>query len=327
MAEKPRKLTANMRATSTLSSAPGSPMGKRLPIEIENCLDKLRVRPNAATDALRKHVLIPEDSTPSVQALSTGLLHLATISRPGAMLVECLCAFSIYAQDVQVNALADAITTKLAPIIEIQAAIHEHRNDQQHQLDEMVDTQEKLNKAVEGTVGRLTTEVHGLIEGQRQLTKELEGVRRMHTELTTTTELLQTATAKAEEVLRNTPATSQPATGGARPTYAATVTHILPTSHSIAVNRQEAQFHKVLIDIHRDVDATGESAVQLTEQELVQKAMLALELMRNSGHAHPDNMRFLTVKHLQHGGLLYELNSKEATAWLQRPENMKLFTN
>ena len=38
-------------------------------------------------------------------------------------------------------------------------------------------------------------------------------------------------------------------------------------------------------------------------------------------------MRFLTVKPLRHGRLLYELNSKEAAAWLQRPENMKPFTN
>ena len=76
------------------------------------------------------------------------------------------------------------------------------------------------------------------------------------------------------------------------------VMHILPTSHSIAVNRQEAQFHKVLIDIHHDVDASGVSAVQLTKQELVQKAMFALELMRDAGHPHPPDMRFLTVKRL-----------------------------
>ena len=327
MAEKTRKLAANTRATSTLSSAPGSPTGKRLPFEIESCLDKLRARPGAATDVLRKHVLIPEDSTPSTQALSTGLLHLATSSRPGAMLVECLCAFSIYAQEVHTNTLADAIATKLTPIIEIQAAIHEHRDDQQQRLNEAIDTQERLNMAVEGTVGRLTTEVHGLIEGQKQLTRELEGVRRLQSELTAATGLLQMTTAKAEEALGRTQTTSQLAANGTRPTYAATVTHILPTSHSIAVNRQEAQFRKVLIDIHRDADATGESMVQLTEQELVQKAMLALELMRDAGHPHPANMRFLTVKRLRHGGLLYELNSKEAAAWLQRPENMKPFTN
>ena len=279
MAEKTRKLTANTRATSTLSSAPGCPTSKRIPFEIEACLDKLRARPNAASDVLRKHVLIPEDSTPNMQALTTGLLHLATSSRPGAMLVECLCAFSIYAQEIQVGDLANAITTRLTPIIEIQAGMHEHRDDQQHRLEDMIDTQEKLNKVVEGTVGRLTSEVHGLIEGQKQLTRELEGVRRLQTELTTATGLLQTATTKTEEALRRTPTTPPLASNSTRPTYAVTVTHILPTSHSIAVNRQEVQFHKVLIDIQRDVDASGVSAVQLTEQELVQKAMLALELM------------------------------------------------
>ena len=192
MAEKTRKLNANTRATSTLSSAPGSPTSKRLPFEIEACLDKLRARPNAASDILRKHVLITEDSTPNMQALTTGLLHLATSSRPGAILVECLCAFSIYAQEIHVGGLADAITARLTPIIEIQAGMHKHRDDQQHRLEDMIDMQEKLNKAVEGMVGCLMTEVHGLIEGQRQLTRELDEVRHLQTELTAATGLLQT---------------------------------------------------------------------------------------------------------------------------------------
>lgn len=243
------------------------------------------------------------------------------------MLVECLCAFSIYAQEIHADTLADAIAAKLTPIVQIQAGLQDHREDQQTRLDEMIDAQEKLNKAVEGTVGRMTTEVHGLIEGQKQLAKEIEGVRRLQTELTTTTGLLQTTAAKADEALRQSPAASLPPSNGSRPTYAATVTHILPTSHSLAVNRQEAQFRKVHIDIDRDASAAGESAVHLTEPELVRKAMLALELMRDAGHPHPEGMRFLTVKRLRHGGLLYELNSKESASWLQRPENMKPFTN
>ena len=279
MAEKTRKRAADTRATSTLSSAPGSPTTKRLPIEIESCLESLRARPNAATEILRKHVLIPEDATPTVEALTTGLLHLAISSKPGAMLIECLCAFSLYAQEIHVNTLVDSITTKLAPIAAIQAGILDHRDDQQQKLDDLMETQERLNATVDGTIGRLTTEVRGLIEGQKLLTREIEGVRRLQDDLTNATGLLQTATARAEEVLRQAPTTRPGPPEGTRPSYAATVTHILPTSHSLAVNRQEAQFRKVLVDIHHDVDASGESTVQLTEQELVQKAMLALELM------------------------------------------------
>ena len=327
MADKTRKQAATTRATSTLSSAPGSPTSRRLPAEIEACLDRLRARPNAATDVLRKHVLIPEDAAPSMHALATGLLHLATSSRPGATLTECLCAFSLYAQEVQINTLADAVTAKLTAFAGIQAGIVDDQEEQHRRLGEMVETQERLNATVEGTVGRLAAEVHGLMEGQKQLTREIEGVRRLQTELTTTTGLLQNAAAKTEEALQRAPAPQPPTLAGARPTYAATVTHILPTSHTMMVNRQEAQFRKVLIDIHRDVDASGVSAVQLTEQELIQKAMLALELMSGAGHQHPDGMRFLTVKRLRHGGLLYELNTKEAASWLQRPENMKPFTN
>ncbi|EPS99844.1 hypothetical protein FOMPIDRAFT_1050187 [Fomitopsis schrenkii] len=101
--------------------------------------------------------------------------------------------------------------------------------------------------------------------------------------------------------------------------------HVLPTLHTASVAKQEAQFQKVLIDVMRSDGAT--EAAPLSAAEYVQKAMVALDLMHADNHPPPDGQRFLTVKRLPCGSLLYKLNTKEGTTWLQRPENMHYFTD
>ena len=326
MADKSRRPMASTRANSSFSPLAAPSSSKPLPAEIEACLDRLRAHPQNATDALRKYKLIPEDSTPNVGALTTGLLHLAASSKLGATALESICAFAIYAESIQTNVLAEAVTQKIEPAIEVIAGIAEHRDDQQERLADLIGTQEQLNTTVDGTVGRLATEVQGLVEGQRRLAKELEGVRRLQNDLTDLTARLTTAAEKAEVNARQLPATSQQQDGALRPSYAAMVTHILPTSHTMTITRQDAQFRKVLIDRPKGPNGEDAPPLQLTDQELVKKASLALELMRETGHSPPEGARFLTVKRLRHGGLLYELNTKEAASWLQQPENMRPFT-
>ena len=328
MAERSRKPTPATRASSTLPSLAGSPTARRLPVEIETCLDRLRAQPQSATDILRKNSLIPEDATPGMHALVSGLLHLAASSKLGATAVECLCAFAVYADEIQTETLAARVTKSVQPILAIQADLIDTRDEQQHRFDELIGTQEKLNREVEGTVGRLATEVHKLVEGQQRLAQELEGVRRLQTDLTSAADRFTAATtASTRNPAPDTPPSSMPRTDFARPTYAATVTHALPTSHSLNVARQDAQCRKILVDLRKQDDSDDMPLAQLNEQELVKKAALALDIMRESGHTPPAGLRFLTVKCLRHGGLLYELNSKEGATWLQKQENMKPFTD
>ncbi|EPS96575.1 hypothetical protein FOMPIDRAFT_92287 [Fomitopsis schrenkii] len=124
---------------------------------------------------------------------------------------------------------------------------------------------------------------------------------------------LEATATQAEETICNHPPPPPPLADAAptgRPSYAATVMHVLPTLHAASITRQEAQFHKVLIDI-KTVDG-GTAAAPLS----------VAEYMHTNNHPPPDGLRFLTVKRLDQGGLLYEVNTKEGTYWLQRPENM-----
>ena len=180
-----------------------------------------------------------------------------------------------------------------------------------------------------GVAGRITKEVKTIAEGHTQLAKELEEVRSLQRNLTNTLERLATTTAKAEEALRNPPAATPHARSGpdltGRPTYAATLTHVLPASHATSLVRQDTQFRQVLIDIKGGDNE--ETTPVLTEAEYVKKAMVTLDLMRDDNFPPPDNLRFLTVRRLRNGGLLYEINTREGAAWLQKPDNMRQFTS
>lgn len=170
-----------------------------------------------------------------------------------------------------------------------------------------------MQRELTGAVGLLSSEVRGLADSHMRLTKELDGVRSLQAELTTALGRLEATATQAEETICNHPPPPPPLADAAptgRPSYAATVMHVLPTLHAASITRQEAQFHKVLIDI-KTVDG-GTAAAPLS----------VAEYMHTNNHPPPDGLRFLTVKRLDQGGLLYEVNTKEGTYWLQRPENM-----
>lgn len=295
------------------------PTSKQLPLEIENALNKLRATPNAATDCLRRYQLIPEDSELSSDTLSTGLLHFAASpnAKLGAWAIETICAFAIYVQDIRTEKLTDAIWHKLKPELATQAIQHiDSERIQEEQSRKQEGLLEGQEREMSGVAGRITKEVKTITEGHAQLAKELDEVRSLQRNLITTLERLATTTAKAEETLRNPPAPALHTHSGpdpaSRPTYAAMLMHVLLASHATSLIRQDAQFRQVLIDIKGGDNE--EAASVLTEAEYVKKAMVTLDLMCDDNFPPPDNLHFLTVKHLRNGGLLYEINMREGAA-------------
>lgn len=331
MGDSSRRATPNTRAASVnLDAMTKVPTSKQLPLEVSNAMNKMRATPDAATDCLRQWQLIPEDTRVSSEALTTGLLHFAAMPKAklGAWAIEVICAFAVYAQDVRADNLATTVWERLKPAMVIRGEQHEdleelkrQREEQQRRQEELLDGQERAQLELVGAVGTLSKEIRGLAEGHARLTKELDAVRTLQAELTTSLGRLDATTTRAEapQPMASTAPT-------ARPSYAATVMHVLPTSHATSIARQEAQFRKVLIDIKKTDDGAA-AAAPLTAAEYVQKAMVALDLMRADNHPPPDGLRFLTVKRLDQGGLLYEVNTKEGASWLQRPENMRHFTD
>jgi hypothetical protein len=66
------------------------------------------------------------------------------------------------------------------------------------------------------------------------------------------------------------------------------------------------------------IDAKGDDIVQLTEETLVTKANMTIELMKTNKHPDkPENAKFVSAKKLRNGGLKFEINSDKAAAWIK----------
>ena len=75
----------------------------------------------------------------------------------------------------------------------------------------------------------------------------------------------------------------------------------------------KARGSKILID--KDPQAGHNTLSDLTEQELVEKTNEAvMQLGDNTG---PTDIMYLGAKKLTNGGIVFDLNSTEATRWIQ----------
>lgn len=139
MSDSSRKAAPNTRAASvSLGATTKSPSSKQLPTEIKNAIAKMRASPNAAADYLRHLQLIPEDEQVSMDALTTGLVHFAALpnTKFGVWVIEAICAFAQYAQQVHANDLAETLWKKIQPAIVI-------RNGQQEDLEDLQQRREE----------------------------------------------------------------------------------------------------------------------------------------------------------------------------------------
>jgi hypothetical protein len=69
--------------------------------------------------------------------------------------------------------------------------------------------------------------------------------------------------------------------------------------------------------IQKDCDATDNAFESLTEKDLVTKANTMLDLMGWEGLNKPRNTKFLGVKKLCGGSILYQMNSADVAMWLR----------
>ncbi|KAG2739613.1 hypothetical protein P692DRAFT_201873047 [Suillus brevipes Sb2] len=105
--------------------------------------------------------------------------------------------------------------------------------------------------------------------------------------------------------------------------YASVTKTGMPTPLTRLLSCSEAQARQILIS-KRFI--TGVNTLRdLTEVQLVAKAEIAIELLKNSGMALLTNMAVLSARKLTHGEILYELNNQEAVAWLSIPGKRSFF--
>ncbi|TFY64985.1 hypothetical protein EVJ58_g2264 [Rhodofomes roseus] len=269
---------------------------------------------------LRSRDWIPEEDRPSLDSMTSGLLHLA--GHASAPVREALCAFATYAKSISDDQTSNALLAKLGPTIDKIAVATRTWSE------EVEDEDQRKATELEGVMGRLVTEVSKLSDSQSRLAKEMESMGRMRTEFEEVMQKAATAAAAAPPPADHRQWGEPPEDGeirGSDPrrSYADMARRQLPREHAPTIARQERNARQVLVDVKSRADAEGNP---LTEQELVEKANRALELMTKDPATFPEGERFVAVSKLKEGGLLYETSNASMAKWLLKTDNMTAFT-
>ena len=105
-------------------------------------------------------------------------------------------------------------------------------------------------------------------------------------------------------------------------TYAAAVKH---SPHARAVTHCTAQARTIRLT--PPSDNSESPLINLSEEVLVQKANLALELAREHSGPIPPDTQFIAARKTTHKNVLYEVDSEDMVAWLRSPEGQHLFAS
>ncbi|QRV94576.1 Reverse transcriptase from transposon X-element protein [Ceratobasidium sp. AG-Ba] len=121
-----------------------------------------------------------------------------------------------------------------------------------------------------------------------------------------------------------------PSGNDGRRSYAAAVTSSpsqrMERPAPVVTTRIEKQDRQILLD--SEATEGMEALSQLPESALVLKAKLAMEALSEAmKESMPEGAHFRSANVLQNGGVVYEMNSKEAADWIKRPDICAAFAD
>ena len=148
----------------------------------------------------------------------------------------------------------------------------------------------------------------------KQITTKTNMLHNLVQDVTTTATTIKNNTLKmATHLNQPTPAT-----------YAAILQTATNPEHVDVIARGLNADKQLLIIVNKTLPNTP--LTDLTKKDLVTKANMALELMDDPSTNKPMLVSFITAKKLRNGSILFQLNSIQATMWLQNPDVQKEFS-
>ncbi|TFY60023.1 hypothetical protein EVJ58_g5407 [Rhodofomes roseus] len=269
--------------------------------------DRLTVQPfdnEQALDFLAKYSFVPDNVEPNTETLANGLLMLAHRSN-SAIVTEGLRAFATYARNITVTDISSKIRESLDGML---ATAHE---EQRQRLDDLTERCEQASIEMFGSANRVQNEVS-------KLSKTVEEVSRLHASLEESVEKAGAAVLSAQDQVAHIehrpvePAThAEGPTGPRRESYAAAVNQALPTSHASTLATQTLRAKQVLVD---GINLNVADGVTLNERDLLEKAKVAIDLMREHGATAPDGVQIKSARIIPNGGVVYEMESPESAS-------------
>jgi hypothetical protein len=112
-----------------------------------------------------------------------------------------------------------------------------------------------------------------------------------------------------------------------RPSYASMLAKPTPHPELADVMARNLTSAKQILITFDETNTSTSPASPLTEKDLVTKANMAVELLKDSDNIRPNPFIFNAAKKLRNGNVLYTLTTTEAASWLRIPENQKTFSS
>ncbi|QRV84549.1 hypothetical protein RhiJN_12565 [Ceratobasidium sp. AG-Ba] len=198
---------------------------------------------------------------------------------------------------------------------------------------------EKIQSTLDSAVERLVAPT--ILRIEESVTKMSDGLGEFRAEYSKSSSELVEKMGEARGPTQTPPDISSPATVGQGEvgdgpssngggSYAAAVTSTLSQRIErpapVVTMRIEKQERQILLD--SEATEGMEALGQLPESALVLKAQIAIEQLSEAMKGTmPEGARFRSANILQNGGVVYEMNSREAAEWIKRPDICAAFAD
>jgi len=266
--------------------------------EAEGQNTDVRSKEQAIAFLTAKQYLIPGNPI-DLQTLAYVLLQIGSATTRGQkQITDGIRAVAFLLANASAQKIADEITEM------VKSQIQEHIENFTSGVENMRDAVEHVTSATKTMTGKIDEVKDGLQETTEQLTQAT-----------------QELTEKTMEATYNTP--TDPTIALQPRSYAAAIQQEIHADHAEVITRGNTTDKQIMVQ--KDKDATDNALDSLTEKDLVVKANTALDLMGMSGMDKPRHTTFIGAKKLRNGNVLYQLNTKEAAAWLRAPDVQKAF--
>jgi hypothetical protein len=244
-----------------------------------------------AKKILTMHRLILPTAGTMLKQIATAIFEFSISAGLGSTHMEILRAFALLLHDVESSLDMTKIINRIENLIGGPLMIMAET------AEELATTTERHKNAMEDTVKEVCTNLTNSIDRIDKAAKTVTTAMDHHVQAGIT------------------------GIGSEGPrSYAAAAKSVIPIPLTNLLSCTEGQSRQILID-RRSFLLLKDTANQLTEEQLVSKAKLAIEMMKNDDIPTPEDLTFISAHKLPHGGILYELNSKESAEWFNTPAN------
>jgi hypothetical protein len=248
-----------------------------------------------AKKILTTHGLILPTAGTMLKQIAMAIFKFSISARLSSTHMEILRAFALLLHDAESSLDMTKIINRIKNLIGSPLMIMAET------AEELATTTEKHKNTMEDTVKEVRTNLTNSIDGIDKAAK------------TVTTAMNHHAQAGVTGIGSEGPRS-----------YAAVAKSTIPIPLTKLLSCTEGQSRQILTD-RRSFLLPNDATNQLTEEQLVSKAKLAIKMMKNNDIPTPEDLTFISACKLPYGGILYKLNSKESAEWFNTPANQSNF--